>query len=141
MTQTAAELASPGVISVAVSGTVREAAKLMADHDIGDVLVTDDGGGMAGILTDRDLVLRVLAQDLDPDNCTVAAVATTTVVTIDADDTLDQAAEAARQGSVRRLVVLRGGSPIGIISLGDLAVVRDPGSVLGDISSDPPDNE
>lgn len=138
MAQTAGELASADLISVAASSTVREAAKQMADHDIGDVLVSDEAGGLAGILTDRDLVVRVLAGDLDPDHCTAGEAASTTLVTVDSDDSLDRVVGLAREESVRRIVVLDRRNPVGIISLGDLAIARDPGSVLGDISSDPP---
>ena len=139
MAQTAADLASPGVISVTASSTVREAAKQMAEHDIGDVLVSDEAGDVSGILTDRDLVIRVLAGDLDPDQCTAGDVASTTLVTVDGDDSIDRVVGVARQEAVRRVVVLENRSPIGIISLGDLAIARDPGSVLADISADPPD--
>lgn len=139
MAQTAADLASPGIISVTASSTAREAAKQMADHDIGDVLVSDEAGGVSGILTDRDLVIRVLAGDLDPDQCTAGEVASTTLVTVDGDDSIDRVVGVARQEAVRRIVVLENRSPIGIISLGDLAIARDPDSVLADISSDPPD--
>jgi CBS domain-containing protein len=111
----------------------------MADHDIGDVLVTDDAGGLAGILTDRDLAVRVLATNLDPDECNAGEVASTTLVTVDADDSIDRVIDVARKEAVRRVVVLEDRSPIGIISLGDLAIARDPNSVLADISADPAD--
>jgi len=81
----------------------------------------------------------VLAGDLDPDHCTAGEVASTRLVTVDTTDSLDRVMEVARQESVRRLIVLDHRNPVGIISLGDLAIARDPDSLLGDISSDPPD--
>ncbi len=116
---------------------VSEAAKVMRDEDIGDILITRDGE-LFGILTDRDIVVRVLAENLEPTSTSVEDIASQELVTVSPQDTVDDAVRLMRERSLRRIPVVDGGKCVGIVSLGDLAVERDPDSALADISATPP---
>ena len=116
---------------------VTEAAKVMRDEDIGDILVTDDGQ-VSGILTDRDIVVRVLAEGLNPAQTSVGDVCSQELVTVSPDDTVDDVIRLMRERYLRRIPVVDGGKCVGIVSLGDLAVEEDPQSALADISAAPP---
>lgn len=138
MTQKIREMMTTHPVTVAVSASVREAAQAMRDHDIGDVLVTDDGR-VCGMLTDRDLVVRVLAEDGQAAQKKVGEVCSGNVTCVSADEDVDHAVEMMRMRALRRLPVVDvGGRLVGIVSLGDLAEERDPGSALGRISAASP---
>ncbi|HEY8482671.1 MAG TPA: CBS domain-containing protein [Spirillospora sp.] len=111
-------------------------ARAMRDEDIGAVLVAD-GDDLLGLVTDRDLVVRGLAAGGDPSQIRIGAIASTAPATIGPDDSLDKAAQIMRERAVRRLPVLEDGRPVGIVSLGDLAMKRDGDGVsaLADISA------
>ncbi|KUO15014.1 CBS domain-containing protein [Streptomyces dysideae] len=135
------DVMSPGTAAVEPMTTVARAARMMREQDIGDVLVAYDCD-LFGVLTDRDIVLRALAEDRDPESTPVGAVCTRPpVVTLTPDDTTERAVELMRRFHVRRLpVVEHGGCPVGIVSLGDLAVTEDPHSALSDISKAAPNH-
>jgi CBS domain-containing protein len=135
MTRLIRDVMSPGTAAVEPMTTVTRAARVMRERDVGDVLVAYDCD-LFGVLTDRDIVLRTVAEGRNPDLTTVGSVCTRPpVVTLAPDDTTDHAVELMRRHAVRRLpVVERGGCPIGIVSLGDLATTEDPHSALADIS-------
>ncbi len=88
-----------------------------------------------GLLTDRDIVLRTVAAGHDPHRTAVGSVCTRPpLVTLDPDDTTEHAADLMRRHAVRRLpVVERGGCPVGVISIGDLATADRPHSALAGI--------
>ena len=111
-----------------------DVARIMRDEDIGAVLVTDEDR-LRGLVSDRDLVVRVFAEGEDPGRTTVARACSEDLVTVGPDDELDVAVRVMREHAVRRVPVVEEGRPVGIVSLGDLAVERDPGSALGDISA------
>lgn len=115
-----------------------EAARIMRDHDIGDVLVVEPADALIGIVTDRDLVVRGLAGE-DVAALTLGDLCSSNVRTVEADATVDDVVRLMSEQALRRIPVVEGQRPIGIVSLGDLAVERDPGSVLGQISVAPPD--
>jgi CBS domain-containing protein len=115
-----------------------DAARLMRENDIGDVIVTD-GGQAAGILTDRDIVIRAIAEGRDPESTTAGDVATSGLAALDPSDSVDEAVKTMREKDIRRLPVCKHGRPVGILSLGDLAVEREPESALADISTGTPD--
>lgn len=119
-----------------VSGdtTVAEAAKLMRDKDFGGVLC-GDGGEVSGFVTDRDIALRVVAEGKDPNSTTVSEIATTDLHTLSPDDSVEDAIELVREHNVRRVPVVEGAKPVGIVSIGDLAIERDENSALADISA------
>ena len=115
-----------------------DAARIMRDSDIGDAIVMD-GGQVTGIVTDRDIVVRGVAEGIDAESASVGDVCTTGVETIEPDASVDEALSRMREKDIRRLPVAKNGRPVGIISLGDLAVEREPDSTLADISAASPD--
>ncbi len=121
-----------------VSATVMEAATLMRENDFGDVVVVEDGR-LCGILIDRDIVVRVLATGDDPSSVRVGDVCSRILTTVSESDGIGDAVRLVRAKAVRRLpVVDDDGKLVGIVSLGDLALARDPKSALGDISAATP---
>jgi CBS domain-containing protein len=120
--------------------TVLDAAKAMRDGDFGAIVVVNDGGEPRGILTDRDIVVRCIADDKIPAGTKVGEAFTTEPTTLSPDQSLDDAVDALRESNVRRLPVVEDGRVVGIISIGDLAEARDEKSALADISSAAPNN-
>jgi CBS domain-containing protein len=112
-------------------------ARTMRDEDIGNVLVID-GETLQGLVTDRDIVVRGVAGGLDPSTTKIGGICSTVTVTIGPDDDLDDAVQLMRDRAVRRLPVLQDGRPVGIISLGDLALEKDSRSALAHISAAQP---
>lgn len=121
-----------------VTASVMEAATLMREGDFGDVVVLEEGQ-LCGILTDRDIVVRVLATGEDPSTVRVGDVCSRVLTTVSESDGIGDAVRLIRAKAVRRLpVVDDDGKLVGIVSLGDLALARDPKSALGDISAATP---
>jgi CBS domain-containing protein len=102
------------------SAKVREAAVLMAREDIGPIPVVEDGG-LIGIVTDRDIVVRVVAEGRDPDQTTVGEIATKELVTASPDDDLEDAMRLLAENRVRRLPVVEGDRLVGIVAQADIA--------------------
>ena len=119
------------------AASLAEAAQLMRDRDIGDVIVVE-GQDVAGIVTDRDIVIRGVADGADPNRTRVGEVVSGELASVGPDDPVEQAITVMREKAIRRIPVLEGGNLVGIVSLGDLAVERDQSSVLADISEEPP---
>jgi CBS domain-containing protein len=138
MAQTVEQIMTTNPRSVNVDDTVRDAAVVMRDSDIGDVIVVDDGQ-VTGILTDRDTVVRGVAEGRDAESTSVSEICTTGIQAIEPDASVDDALRMMRDADVRRLPVVKNGRPVGIVSLGDLAVEREPDSTLADISAAAPD--
>ena len=124
--------------TVKVDDTVKDAAVVMRDSDIGDVIVIEDGQ-VTGILTDRHIVVRAVAEGRDAESTPVSDICTTGSRAIEPDASVDDALRMMREEDIRRLPVVKNGRPVGIISLGDLAVEREPESTLADISAAAPD--
>ncbi|MGP3971247.1 CBS domain-containing protein [Streptomyces sp. 6N223] len=137
MAQTVAELMSRDLVTVHEDDTVSTAAKLMRQNDTGDVAVLDDGH-LIGIVTDRDITVRVVAEDL-PATTQVGDVASESdIVTVTPRATLDEATSLMREHAIRRLPVLEEGELVGMLSIGDIAIEQDPRSGLADISAAEP---
>jgi CBS domain-containing protein len=119
--------------------TVADAAKLMRDKAFGAVLVKDDDQ-VSGILTDRDIALRVFAEGTDPGSAKVGDVATKDIKTLSPDDSVEDAIKLVRDQNVRRVPVVDGTEAVGIVSIGDLARERDKDSALADLSEAPANN-
>src|SRR5215212_6011810 len=113
MAETVKEVMSSDPQAVDAGATLDEAARLMKEHDVGPVLVTEQEK-VTGIVTDRDIVVRAIAEGKSP------------------DETVDDAVQKMRQAKVRRLPVVDDGKPVGIVSIGDLASDRDRDSVLAE---------
>ena len=139
MAQSIREIMTADPRTVETGATVAEAAREMRDGDVGSVVVVENGA-VAGIVTDRDIAVRVVAQGLDPDATRVGEVATMRPVTLTVDQTVDDAIRLVREQNVRRIIVLQDGRAAGIVSLGDLAIERDTDSALADIASEPANN-
>jgi CBS domain-containing protein len=139
MARTVEEIMTRDPRTVSASDTIVDAARVMNEADIGDVVVVDNGG-VQGILTDRDIVVRAIAEGRDPQSTSVADVCTSGVEAIEPSASVDDALRKMREGDIRRLPVVQDGRPVGILSLGDLAVEREPDSTLADISAASPDN-
>ncbi|MEV6026836.1 CBS domain-containing protein [Streptomyces sp. NPDC052036] len=121
-------------VTVEPGTSVGRVAQMMRDQNIGAVLVAE-GDELRGLVSDRDLVVRALAEGADPAQTTVDRACSQDLVTITPDEDVRRAVHLMREYHVRRIPVVEGGHPIGIISLGDLAIERDPESALGDISA------
>ncbi|GHH91819.1 CBS domain-containing protein [Streptomyces capillispiralis] len=133
MTQHVRDIMTGAPVTVGPQTSVAEVARVMRDRDLGAVLVTD-GDRLRGMVTDRDLVVRSLATGGDPEETTVAGACSEDLVTVGPDDDLDRAVRLMREHAVRRVPVVEDGRPVGVVSLGDVAMERDPESALGDIS-------
>lgn len=120
--------------------TLQEAARAMRDKDIGSVLVTDEGSKLCGILTDRDIVVRGLAEGKDPSTTTLREVCSEALAHLTPDDEVDNAIKLMAKKGIRRIPVIEGGRAVGVISLGDLARERDADSALASISEKRPNN-
>ncbi|MFF6779622.1 CBS domain-containing protein [Streptomyces sp. NPDC012510] len=127
------EVMTQGVVAVRPDASLVEAAQLMRAQDVGDVLVASDGD-VIGVLTDRDITLRAVADGADPLTVSAQSVCTPHPVVIGPDDAVSAAVALMRGHAIRRLPVMEDGHPVGMVSLGDLAVSQDPGSALADIS-------
>jgi CBS domain-containing protein len=105
---------------------VREAARLMESEDVGSLPVVQDGARLVGVVTDRDIAIRVVARGLDPDDTTVADIASRELVTLTPDDDLDDALTLMARAQVRRLPIVlsegeREGELVGVVSQADIA--------------------
>ena len=135
--QSVQELMTHDPVTVEAATPLTEAARLMRDHDTGAIVATD-AGKVRGIVTDRDVVVRAVAEGRDPGSATVGDICSEQLVTLNPQDRVTTAVEAMRRHGVRRLPVVDGDRPIGIVSLGDLAMERDEHSALADISAAAP---
>jgi CBS domain-containing protein len=135
--RTVGEVMTGTVVQMPSEKPLVDAAKAMRDKQIGDVLVTD-GERLAGLVTDRDIVIRAIAEEKDPKGTPIGSIVTGEVVTVDRGASLSQVVELMRRHAVRRIVVTENGATLaGIVSIGDLAMAMDPESALSDISAAP----
>ncbi|MET8894267.1 CBS domain-containing protein [Streptomyces albogriseolus] len=132
MAQYVRDIMTAAPVTVGPHTSVAQAARLMRDHDLGAVLVADDGR-LRGLVTDRDLVVRSVAEGVDPEETTVVRACSEDLVTVRPDDELDLAVRLMREHAVRRVPVVDGEHAVGVLSLGDIALERDPDSSLADI--------
>jgi CBS domain-containing protein len=139
--QTIKEVMTADTITLPNTASVEEAAQLMKSQDIGDVVVVNRYKKLTGIVTDRDIVLRVVAESGDPKKVKVEEIATKDVNTVAPDTLVSDVVALMSQEAIRRLPVVEDGKVVGIVSLGDLAIERDPTSALAAISAAAPDHE
>ncbi|KAF3468428.1 CBS domain-containing protein [Streptomyces sp. Tu 3180] len=132
------DVMTPGVVAVRPDASLVEAAQLMRTQNIGDVVVAD-GQRVVGVLTDRDIVIRSVAEGADPLGVSAGSVCSPDPLTLAPDDPVSSAVALMREHAVRRIPVVENGLPVGLVSLGDLARARDPESALADISRAEPD--
>ncbi len=115
------ELMNPSVVSVGPADTVATAVQLIARHNVGSLPVVGEDGGLRGILTDRDILLRCIAAEENPAVMRVKDIMTRSCSVVKPEDDARQAARMMAASQVRRLPVVRDFKLVGMISLGDLA--------------------
>jgi len=140
MPQRISELMTAHPVTLANNTGLQKAAQAMRDNHIGDVVVTNPDGSLCGIVTDRDIVVRGIAEGVNPGSTTLDDICSRQLITVGPDEPVAAAVKAMEEHAIRRLPVVENGSLIGIVSIGDLAVERDPESALGEISAAPPNN-
>jgi CBS domain-containing protein len=138
---TVREVMTAEPLTMDATDTLVAAAQQMRDAGVGDVIVTMDDQ-VLGIVTDRDITVRGIAEELPPNTATLDQIVTRGIVGIAADEDVTAATDLMREYSVRRLPVIDDGRLIGIVSIGDLALIieDDTETVLADISADEPNN-
>lgn len=130
------DVMTPNPRTVTRETSVVEAAKLMTSEDVGPLPVVE-GGELVGIVTDRDLVVRVLAEGRNPESTTVGDVCSPQPVSVEPDADLSQALALLARHQVRRLPVAEGDRLVGIVAQADVARElphEDVGEVVEDIS-------
>jgi CBS domain-containing protein len=140
MAETVRDVMTPDPARCRTDDTVLDAALAMSKGDFGAVVVVGENDEVRGIVTDRDIVVRGVAEGKEPAATRVSEVYTTEPATLGPDQSLDEAVSALRDSHVRRLPVVEDGAVIGIASIGDLAEARDEKSALADISAAAPNN-
>ncbi len=121
MSKTAREIMTGGAECIGESETVARAASRMAELGVGVMPICGDDNRLKGMLTDRDIVTKVVAEGRDPAQVTAGEFGQGKPVTIGADDSVEVAIETMKDHAVRRLPVIDGHDLIGIVSQGDLA--------------------
>ena len=120
MVQRVADVMTPAPTNVDATDTIEAAARAMASGDVG-ALIVESGSRIVGIITDRDIVVRGLAEGRGLD-ATVGEIASDQLVTVGPGDPVATAVEVMRDAAVRRVPVMDGDTAVGIVSIGDLAV-------------------
>ena len=137
MAQSIREAMSSNPRSVQPTTTVAEAAKLLKSEDVGSLPIVE-GERLVGMVTDRDIVIRAIAEGKDPQSTQVSEIASSDLVTIDPQQDLDEALRLMARHQVRRLpVVEEDGRLVGILAQADVAIEADAaktGEVVQDIS-------
>jgi signal-transduction protein with cAMP-binding, CBS, and nucleotidyltransferase domain len=135
MAQKVREIMTSHPVSLPADASLIEAAQKMRDNDIGDVLIVEPDGRLSGIVTDRDMVVRGIANEREARNTTIADVCSPDLIAVDADDDADRAVQMMRQRAIRRVPVMDDGQLVGMVSIGDMAIEKDPQSALAQISA------
>ena len=141
--KTARDIMSTNVECASVNDTLTEAAKKMRDLDVGALPICGDDNRLKGMLTDRDITVRAVAEGMDPSTVKVVELAEGKPVTIGADDSLEEAMRTMTEHDVRRLPVIDGHDLVGMISQADIAQNlsgSETGNLVADISSAPSNN-
>ena len=107
--------------SIGKSVSVVEAARLMREQDIGSIPITDDEK-LVGMITDRDITTRVVAEAADPKTTSVGEVYSRDLISVEPDQDLDEALQLMARHQVRRLAVIENGSLVGIVAQADIAL-------------------
>jgi CBS domain-containing protein len=122
--------------TVHADDTAADAAKLMRDEDAGIAPVTENGGKLIGVVTDRDIAIRVVAEGKDP-STKVVEIASGNLHTVEPQQDLEEALQLMAEHQVRRLPVVEGGKLVGIVAQADVARHAEPeqtGRVVEEIS-------
>lgn len=136
MSQLVQDVMTADPITIDAGAPIAEAARKMREADVGPIIVMEDGS-VCGILTDRDIAIRAVAEGMDPSTTKVGEICSKEVATLSPRDKVTMAVDLMEKIAVRRLPVVEDHKPVGILTLGDLAIQRDPDSTLAQISSAP----
>ncbi len=129
---TAREIMTPDVTCIGEKESLAEAARKMADLDVGSLPICGDDNRLKGMLTDRDIVVKVVAKDRNPADCTAGELAQGKPVTIGADDDAAEILRTMSEHKVRRLPVIDGHQLVGIVAIADVAKAL-PDRPVGDL--------
>ncbi len=121
MTRKLRDIMSPAPACLVSTETVLAAAQAMKERGVGTVLVLTDGQ-LSGLVTDRDITVRVLAENRDPATTLIGEICSHEVEALGPDDDVSKAARLVRERVVRRIPVLQDGVPVGVVAVGDLAL-------------------
>lgn len=140
MAQSIREVMTKDPITLDSGATIIEAARAMKDSDVGNVIVLD-AGKICGIVTDRDITVRAVAEGRDAEGTKLGDICSRDVTTLSPDDTVDDALRLMREKAIRRLPVVENDQPVGIVALGDIASDGgDTNRTLENISEAPANN-
>ncbi|MDQ4124689.1 MAG: CBS domain-containing protein [Actinomycetota bacterium] len=143
MAKTAREIMTQSAECIGENDSILDAAKMMAKNDIGAMPICGEDNRLKGVVTDRDIVVKVIAEGRDPSQVKAGELGEGKPVTIGADDPISLAITTMADHQVRRLPVIDGHDLIGIVSIGDIAKNaddEDTGALLELISSGPANN-
>ena len=136
MSQLVQDVMTADPITIDAGAPIAEAARKMREADVGPIIVMEDGS-VCGILTDRDIAIRAVAEGMDPSTTKVGEICSKEVATLSPRDKVTMAVDLMEKIAVRRLPVVEDHKPVGILTLGDLAIQREPDSTLAQISAAP----
>jgi CBS domain-containing protein len=137
MGQHVRDVMTPGVQTVRLTDTAADAARMMRDSDVGSLPVLSAGNEPVGIVTDRDIAIRVVAEGRDPNTVRVSEIYSENPVTVEPDQPLDEALRLMAQHKVRRLPVVEDGRLVGVLAQADVALAekaKKAGEMLEEIS-------
>ena len=140
MAKSARDVMSQGAECIGENESLLQAAKKMSELDVGALPICGEDDRLKGMLTDRDIVIKALAQGKDPDSTNAGEFAQGKPITIGADDSITEAIQTMKEHKVRRLPVIDGHRLVGIVSQGDLAQAAeedDVGELVEVISAAP----
>jgi CBS domain-containing protein len=133
------DLMTANPLTVPPETSVFQAARLMRDAGVGVAVVTDSVNGLVGVLTDRDIVTRVVALERDTILTPISEVLSAMAISVGPDDDIERAGELMGEHAIRRLPVVDGnGAVVGILALGDFVGAGADNAVLKDISAASP---
>jgi CBS domain-containing protein len=138
MTGKIRDIMSAAPVCMAATESVSAAAKAMKERGVGTVLVVS-GGRLEGMVTERDITIRVLAENRDPATTRLGDIYTSELAVLRPEDDVQHAARLVRERAVRRLPVIADGVPVGVVSIGDLALDGDERSAPSEIPATAPD--
>lgn len=140
---TARDIMTPDATCVRSSETLVDAARKMVELDVGALPICGPDEELKGMLTDRDIVVKIVAQGKGPNRCTVAECAQDEIVTVRADDSVEQVLSVMSGHRIRRVPVIDGHVLVGIVAQADVARAlpeRQVGDLVETVSSDSPES-
>lgn len=139
MVMTVQQVMTTDPIVMSSDSSASQAARIMSDRQIGTVVVMDHGRPF-GMVTDRDITLRVVAAGKDPSVTAIAEICSREIASVRPDQPIDDATKVMKSHDVKRILVMADDRVAGIISLGDLAARGEGSEVQPDLSQADPNN-